>query len=781
MLALSNLALKLAEGRSAWLLLVSLGAALGLAFYSYRSRPRAAPVESPVARRPLGRELTAMLALRCGVLVILVLFLFRPVVSFEMRAAPRPTLAVLVDRSRSMATFDHEGLPHRFARSANALSRSGGAALARLGEDFRTRLFVFDGASRELGGEDELLQEKPEGGETDLVAGVRGAVEACRASRDELAGAILFSDGIQTSRAEGAAQGAADPASELGALGVQVHTVCVGEPHGARGTFRDVRISAVKSPISAPVRNVARIRVLVEAQGFAGRNVVVQMLEKDADVARAELTLDDSPGDQEVVLTVVPAEVGQREYRIEIAPDPAENVRWNNTRTFFLNVTDPKVRVLYLEGAVRPEFRFLRRLLERDPQVEPVCLIKVRSGVFRRLGEAPEGAPSEFPRTREELDPFDVFIVGDLDSTHFTAGQLDEIARAVRDRGKGLLLLQGAASFGAGGYGSTPLAPLLPVRLGGREEKVSTGEFRMRLTPEGASHPIFAGCAEAFSATGDGALAPFQVMNVVGRLGSAGATVLAEREDLEVDGAPAPIVAVGRAGSGRVLVLTAGPTWPWAMAAGGQGGSLHSRFWGACVRFLAGEKEEKGGPGVTAWLDRGEAIYALGEAVTVRALVRGGSGEPEPAADVEARFGQEAPGAAAESARLSPSPGRPGEYEATFTPRAAGRHIVSLSARVPGAGTELGRASLRFEVEPPPREVERLDPDEKTLRAIAGATGGGFATLDGVGEIVSSLRARQSERRKAVVLELWEPRLFFALLVVMAGSEWYLRRRMQLA
>lgn len=751
MLAISNLAIKLAGGRSGWLFLVTLAAAVALAIYSYRAH---------LERRGELRKglIGAMLALRAGVLVILVLFLFKPVLSFELRAAPRPTLAVLVDRSRSMGTFDIEGLPDRFSRSANALASSGGGTLKLLGQDFKVRLFVFDGTVRELKHEDELLREKPEGDQTDIFAALRGALEVCRANREDVGGVLLFSDGIQT------VAGEEIPSS----LEVPIHAICVGEPHVSSGTFRDIAISAVKVPNSNPVRTPVKVRVLVGAHGFAGRTVPVRLLQGEQELARTELTLDGLPGEQEVALSFTPTQTGQHECRAEIAPDPSENVRWNNSRTFFVNVTDPKIKVLYLEGAVRPEFRFLRRLLERDQVLEPLCLIKVRTGIFKRLGEVSDAQLSDFPRTREELEPFHVFIIGDLDSTHFADGQLADIARAVRERGRGLLMLQGANSFGAGGYGATPIAPLLPARLGGRDEPVLTGEFRMRLTREGMSHPIFRDCAEDFAGK---TIAPFQVMNVLARLDSPDAIVLAEKDEKAGAGPPPPIVVAGRAGSGRVVVFAAGPTWPWALGQESAQRSLHAKFWGQVIRFLAGEKEEKTGPEVSVWLDRGEAIYKPGEQVTVYARVRGSSD-----AEVDSTIDPQG-----EHMRLSPSPGREGVYEATFAPRSTGRHTVSVTARARGQGGELGSASVRFEVEPPARESERLDPDEKTLRTITEISGGTFAPLERLGETVSALRSRQSQKRKAVVLELWNPVPLFFMLVAMAGSEWYLRRRMQLA
>jgi uncharacterized membrane protein len=802
MLALSNFALRFAAGRSGWVLLLTLAAGVTLVVWSYRAqmlslREREDASGAAPERRVARRTLITLLVLRSVLVTVLVLLLFRPVLSFELRAAPKSTLAVVVDRSRSMAACDYEGLPHRLARTAGALVGSGGV-LDRLERDFSVRVFTFDSSARALESPSALYDETPDGGATDLAGGVRAAVEQCRADRADVAGVLLMSDGIHTVAPDATVAEPASALGALGALGVPVHAVGVGESRVAEGSFRDVRVGAVRTPSAAPVRSAARVRIFVEAIGFAGRVVPVKIMEGDSEIARADVTLDDLGGDQEFVLTVTPEEVGQHEYRAVVPPDPAENVLLNNERSFFLNVTDPRIRVLYLEGAVRAEFRFLRRLLERDPQVEPVCLIKVRTGVFRRLGDASDVGLSGFPRTREELEPFDVFVIGDLDSTHFEDGQLADVAREVHEKGKGLLLMQGAAAFGAGGYGETELAPLLPVRVGSRDEPVKTGEFRMTLTREGSEHPIFEGIAKLF-APGATVLAPLEVMNAVARSPGRGAAVLAEWQagEAEDEAAAAPVVAAGRAGSGRVVTIAAGPTWRWAFGArDSSASSPHTRLWGQAVRWLAGEEEEKGAAGVALRLDRGEALYRAGEAVTLHARVRGSDGELAPNAEVTAEVslapkGAGAPevagapdGASGESAltiRLSPSPGRPGEFEAIFTPPSSGRHEVR--ARAADGGAPIGEAAIKFDVETPAREDERVDIDEDALVAIAEATGGEYRRLAALGELVDSLHSRQSEKVKPVVINLWDDYapLIFCLVVTLAGVEWFLRRRMQLA
>jgi hypothetical protein len=264
-------------------------------------------------------------------------------------------------------------------------------------------------------------------------------------------------------------------------------------------------------------------------------------------------------------------------------------------------------------------------------------------------------------------------------------------------------------------------------------------------------------------------------------LASPDVTVLAVHKGLQAEGGGAPVVVVGRAGSGRTLAVTAGPTWQWGFDERLR--STYSRFWGQAIRFLAGEEENSSGPGVSVRLDKGEAIYRQGEPVTVFATVRGAGGSLTAFADVEARVAGADPGGKPQKLRLSPTPGRPGEFEATFTPSFSGRHHLTVSARARAevASEEYGAAELKFEVEGSGVEDQRFDIDEETLKAIAAVSGGQHVPLPNLGELLTTLRARQSERRHAVTIRFWNAPAFFIVLVAAAGLEWFVRRRMQLA
>lgn len=71
----------------------------------------------------------------------------------------------------------------------------------------------------------------------------------------------------------------------------------------------------------------------------------------------------------------------------------------------------------------------------------------------------PSAAPSELAEWLE----YDVIALANVASNDFSSQQLEQLRAYVQDFGGGLIMLGGDQSFGLGGYGRTPLEPVLPV------------------------------------------------------------------------------------------------------------------------------------------------------------------------------------------------------------------------------------------------------------------------------------------------------------------------------
>src|SRR5205814_9535262 len=101
--------------------------------------------------------------------------------------------------------------------------------------------------------------------------------------------------------------------------------------------------------------------------GFDKRPVKVQLKDGDKIIDAKDLVLS-SKEQQQIELTFQAKEPGPRYLTVHIPPLPEEPeyLRGNNTDIAFVRVNEEKLRVLYVEGLPRWDFRFLKNAMRRD-------------------------------------------------------------------------------------------------------------------------------------------------------------------------------------------------------------------------------------------------------------------------------------------------------------------------------------------------------------------------------------------------------------------------------
>ena len=102
-----------------------------------------------------------------------------------------------------------------------------------------------------------------------------------------------------------------------------------------------------------------------------------------------------------------------------------------------------------------------------------VLLVDAEEAKARPLAEALRGekihvetrGTAGLPRTIEDLQQFDLFLLSDVSALHLAREQMDLYRRWVQDFCGGFALLGGENSYGVGGYYRTPIEQMLPVRM----------------------------------------------------------------------------------------------------------------------------------------------------------------------------------------------------------------------------------------------------------------------------------------------------------------------------
>jgi uncharacterized membrane protein len=386
-------------------------------------------------RSPLFRAESRRLALRLAWMSLLVLALAGTSV---VRPLDRQATLMVLDTSASMASVRDE---------VEAAAR--GAADALHSDDQLGVVAAAGAASVEEAPTDRPLfahlgTRPGDSAATNLAAGLRLA--GALLPRDFSRRVVLVSDGRQT---RGDAIGAA---RELAAAGTQVDVLPTGD-----AATSDVRLEALDLPRTAYESEVATLSVRIDA-GRATPAAIRVWRDDGQLVLQREVQL--AAGPQELALPLPAAEgPGLHRYRVdvEVADRAADATPINNSLGAVQHVSGPP-RVLVLASA---------------PQDAAALVGALQAGG----ADVVVSDPSEAPTDLAGWAAYQSVVLLDVAAEDLPQPALDQLEAFVRDLGRGLTMIGGPNSFGAGGFAGSGVERALPVYMDvhgrGRQPRVA--------------------------------------------------------------------------------------------------------------------------------------------------------------------------------------------------------------------------------------------------------------------------------------------------------------------
>ncbi len=730
----------------------------------------------PPDRSRVSRSRVLLLVLlRLGAFLSLVICLIRPTFVSTQQARQQGTVVVLADASKSMTVADGPNGRTRWEELTAALAAARPAAEALVqGGDFDISTYAFDREMRVVpaDAENPFPFTAWQAGKTSDQTAIGAAIaEAVRAGAGrQIAGVIVLSDGSQHAYPP-RDEPPQSAARAVGDAGVPLWSVTFGQQLGA-GQGRDAAIVNLSVGETVYLKNQLEIAGRVRLEGLSDRDVVVKLMaESDAggmeEVARTTVQ-GGAPGsggrqdvEQAVRLAWTPQSLGERKLSLVVERQEGEVVVTNNELSTFVEVADGGLRVLFLEGSLRVEQRFLRRVLSASPDMQVD---------FRWIDSSRrENWPVDL--SRQLAGDYNVFLIGDLDSAAIRRDDLQKILRSVQS-GAGIGLLGGFHAFEAGGWGGSALAPAMPFEPDRLARQPFDEPVRERLHLKGPLQMLpdarFGGVSILRQGRSDQesrlawqALPPLDGANDLGRLVPA-----AKPLAVTADGRP---LLVGREyGDGRVLAFAGDSTWRWAM----QGAvEQHRRFWRQLVLWLAKQDDADQD---SLWVRLAQRRIAPGVPLAFDA----GLTKPDGTAVTDVTL---------EAVAVSPTgqsrPVRIARRGETFTGTMAdfsdpGDWKLVVKAVRPGEAAPRERAA-RFTVVRQDLELANPRANPLLMRQLAEATGGGVRLPEEVPGIFEEIAGKPAafETTEQWSLAVWDKWPMFLLLAACMCTEWFLRKR----
>ena len=718
MFELSDLDLSLRDGL--WLGLLA-PVCVYLAWQVYRSRKQ-------------GFRLARwLLVLRCTAFLLLLALMMEPVLALTLRRERDPLVAVLVDDSESMR-IEEDG--RRRGDLAIDLLRSG--VFEALESRARVAWFRFSEWIAPLppAGVDSL---RFDGRATDLAA-------ALDLLREETAGeglvaAVLISDGAHNLGAR--------PERAALELGVPVFSVGVGNPDAPKD-------AAIVSAVCDPMVYVGRplsISVGLKSTGCEGANSLLVVEEEGRRVAEAPVTLTD--GEQEVRFSVAPDRSGRRVYRIHLAALPAERSTANNTAVVSAEVIDNRLPVRIVAGSPSADLAYLRRVLDANENLQVELLVARKTG----------GWPLRMRAELTDPDTSGLLVLFDLPGEIISGQTGRRLAEYVKSGGA-MLVVGGRAGFN-GAYARSPIARVLPVVCAQDADTYREASFRLELPRSETLHPILRVSDDPLAdrqAWSD--LPPLLACNVNHGLQGDAETLIYHPIE-RAGGERMPLVAVGRAGTGKVMSVAVRTFWRLGLMMWGVGKNdeVSRAFWANSVQWLVKRED----------LDRVQVevdkpVYRSGAPVTFHARVFNELLQPQAGARVAVSVIDE--GRVRQVILNDEGQGR---YRGQLKAGAQGEYMYDV--RATSGSVALGSAAGRFTVGRYSLEFEDMRMNRGVLESVATQSGGIYAPPEGLGAVLNEIDLAPQAVAELHRARLWGKPWPLFVLIVLLGVEWTARRR----
>ena len=737
--------------------------------------------------------------LKLSGILILALCLLEPL-NTGRRARPGANLFVIMaDNSDGMNILDSGMAKSRGEILRTAVDPNNSRWLAILAENFQIRQYIFDSRIRRTTDFSELVFD---GKASSIGTALKTITQ--RYNNKPLAGVLLLSDGCATDDIVNQSYDVSNMPP--------VYPVVIG---GSRPQ-KDISINNISVSQSSFEDAPVAIQADIETSGYAGKTITVDLTDETGQLVERQIqNIGRNENKRIFKFKLRPEENGILFYNLDakekfeqeqsIQPDTlGEATMVNNKQTLVVDRGGGPYRILYVTGRPNWEYKFLRRAISEDEQVQLVALLRLakREPKFNWIGRRGETSNplyrgfenidqeqteqydqpvlirlntrdqeelrDGFPTTEQELYSYHAIILDDVESEFFSAVQMDLLRRFVSERGGGFLMLGGKESFQKGNFNRTAIGRILPVYLDRLPDEPASGQLRFDLTREGWLQP-WARLRENETDEQQriSGMPAFRVLNRLPAV-KPGANVAAI---IDNDwGQQFPALIVQRFGNGRTGALTIGDLWRWGL----RESQMHedmSKFWRQILRWLIADVPER------ISIRAIQKQEKLNQPVMLQIRVRDKNFEPldNVSVAVEVRDPRN------QIIKLTAEPvfNETGVFEATYIPRYNGGYLAQASVTYT-KNTEISNTQTGWTTDLDAREFRSIKVNIPLLENIAQRTGGKIIELDELDKFARSLPSRSVPITETWVRPLWDLRWIslsiFLLILIAFSGEWTLRR-----
>jgi len=708
-------------------------------------------------------------SLRSLLLLSLLLLLLGPILSTPHNFHTSDQVLVLLDRSSSMLVEDVETEHVRASRDKQVSSLLGKnrETWDLISQNRTLNWFGFHGHAFSLDPKNSTTPElvPPTGSRTNTAAALKHILS--RTGHEPVSAVVLISDGRSTNP---------NPPGFLSGLqesGIPIFTI----PLGSTSSHGDLSIQSVKAPSLAYDNDMVPVVLDLALAGESSSSVSGDILLVDEGTG---LVLDRVPVSEfqssnetmEYTLVGTPTMSGKSTWIVTLELDEPDLISENNEHTLEIELVNQPLRVLYIEGRPRWEYRYLKNLLLREETIESSTMLLTADRDFAQEGDRPI---TRLPSNRAEFEYWDILILGDVHSSSLTSEQSQAITELVAE-GRMSVAWIGGERWTPSSWAGSALADLLPFTApyqpmeSNRQSHVKVLESANRLGIFQIENHDGKEAVELYdpsvSWSGFQWTQRFDPRQIKPTTELLAVTTTNEPGG----GAPFPLVMLMQFGSGSVAYVATDEFWRWRH---GQGERLYEQFWIQLLRALGRNREQVDVSGTRLVISPiapkvGQPIRFEMRVFDAALLLR--------LNDILTLEIKGEGGHTRGLVELSRPDRGSNRYQGFWIPAEPG----TIEARLEHPG--LDHAISEFlTIADPTREMNVPAADHRALEAISNASGGRVVEPSDITTLPTLIPDRSVSTLEIQMTPLWDSLWLFLVPLLLLSVEWLGRRYLRLA
>lgn len=710
------------------LILFILGAivAIGFAIFIYR---RTNP--------PIPNWLrNVLIVLRALALLIVLFIIFEPILKLSWKREEKPTVAVMLDTSASMTIADEN-----ISRAEKAKAVLNAPIFRGDTKDVNFEFYEFSHTLNPISIQQlDSLNFDADG--TDLESGVKQLYD--KHVNTHLTAIVMLSDGINNL--------GGNPIRFAEEMNVPIFPISVGKSVEQK----DILVSKVTTNQITYVNSKVPVDVKVQSSGFSGQRIKVNLIQGSKTIDSKFVDLANLPESQ-LRLHFVPDQPGFKKFKIQIPVLENELTAINNERSFYVKVLKSRINVLFLSGAPGSDFTFIKRVLDKDPNIKTDFWVAKNRQRFYQ---------GQFPNDPNQLKNYDCIILDNFPPENFIRQPVQVIADLLKQTEIPLFFIGGnSIDYRA----LDDLAAYLPVVL--PKSEATEIEINPHITGRGLTHPVTRIDDDQFENQSLWQELPpvnYSVQNVKTLTGS---EVLLDADPVDRKNyfrkENQPLLVVSKVGQRKSMAILGNGIWRWDFLMWGIGKSnrVFKQLLVNSIRWLINKEDSKH---VRIYPD--QEIFRSGQPITFTAEIYDENYQPLDGADV----------------KLSVK-GNSKNYELSLTGIGDGKYEGALQALEGGDYSYKGEATYKnieleqdqgnFSVEKFNLEFLKTHVDTAMLRQLAVRTGGQVIADSSLSALDELLKFPSKEFLETREWQLWDKLYLLILAILILSIEWYIRKR----